>query len=152
MNVTIKRTDASNPDFKKLVDELNAYLAKIDGEEHAFYAQFNNIDVLKHVVVAYGNDRALACGGMKAYNERSMEIKRMFTTVASRGVGLGKQILNELETWAKELGYDTCVLETGARQPDAVALYTKMGYKRTENYGQYKGIENSKCFKKSLLC
>jgi hypothetical protein len=42
------------------------------------------------------------------------------------------------------------VLETGKRQPDAVALYKKCGYKQIPNYGQYIGMENSVCFEKWL--
>ena len=146
----ILRTNSHNRDFQRLVDQLNAYLAKIDGEEHSFYSQFNNIDVLKRVVVAYDEGKPVACGAMKAFGTDSMEIKRMYTDVDTRGKGLGRRVLSELETWAKELGYQSCVLETGDRQPDALALYTKMGYQRIENYGQYKGIDNSRCFKKPL--
>jgi len=55
-----------------------------------------------------------------------------------------------LEHWAVELGYKKCVLETGKRQPDAIALYTKQGYESIPNYGQYMGMENSVCFEKEL--
>jgi len=58
--------------------------------------------------------------------------------------------LAELERWAVELGYGRCVLETGLRMPDAVAVYTKKGYGRMENFGQYVGMENSVCFEKVL--
>ena len=118
----ILRTNSHNRDFQRLVDQLNAYLAKIDGEEHSFYSQFNNIDVLKRVVVAYDEGKPVACGAMKAFGTDSMEIKRMYTDVDTRGKGLGRRVLSELETWAKELGYQSCVLETGDRQPDALAL------------------------------
>lgn len=79
-----------------------------------------------------------------------MEVKRMFTMPEARGKGLASQILNELENWARELGYKTCVLETGIRQPEAIALYQKKGYEKTNNYGQYAGVANSVCFKKEL--
>ncbi|MGB5499367.1 MAG: GNAT family N-acetyltransferase, partial [Maribacter sp.] len=49
-----------------------------------------------------------------------------------------------------ELSYEKCVLETGKRQPEAIQLYTKSGYKIIPNYGQYKGIANSICFEKIL--
>ena len=60
------------------------------------------------------------------------------------------EILNELETWAKELGYEKTVLETVKRQTEAVALYNKSGYKVIPNYGQYIGVDNSICFEKIL--
>ncbi len=56
----------------------------------------------------------------------------------------------ELEFWATEMSYEKCVLETGKRQPEAIALYAKNGYKVMRNYGQYAGIENSICFEKAL--
>ncbi len=58
--------------------------------------------------------------------------------------------MSELEVWATELSYEKCVLETGKRQQEAIALYTKNGYKRIPNYGQYTGVENSLCFEKIL--
>ncbi|NNK82131.1 MAG: GNAT family N-acetyltransferase, partial [Flavobacteriaceae bacterium] len=77
--INIKRTDSNNPDFIALVKELDAYLKVIDGEEHAFYKQFNNIDVLKHTVVLYSNTIPVACGAFKPFDEKNIEIKRMYT-------------------------------------------------------------------------
>jgi GNAT superfamily N-acetyltransferase len=144
------RTTSENPDFQKLVKQLDTYLAVMDGDEHGFYDQFNKIDMLKHCIVIYDNDKALACGAIKELNSKSMEVKRMFTLPEKRGKGLASIILKELETWTKELGYEKTVLETGKRQTEAVALYNKCGYNIIPNYGQYIGIENSVCFEKEL--
>jgi GNAT superfamily N-acetyltransferase len=54
-----------------------------------------------------------------------MEIKRMFTLPKNRGRGLASAVLAELETWAKEMLYKTCILETGKGQPEAIKLYKK---------------------------
>lgn len=43
-----------------------------------------------------------------------------------------------------------CVLETGIRQPEAIALYKRSGYVQIPNYGQYLNVENSVCFEKVL--
>ena len=148
--ITVKRTNSENKDFIGLVSLLNTYLKIIDGDEHAFYSQYNNIDVLKHVVVVYKNETPLACGAFKALSEDTVEVKRMFTQEDSRGMGLASKVLQELEVWAIELDFNTCVLETGKRQKEAVSFYKKMNYSIIPNYGQYKGIENSLCFKKEL--
>lgn len=74
----------------------------------------------------------------------------MFTQSQYRGKGLASMLLAELEKWAKEMHYEKCVLETGKRQQDAVALYQKNGYLITPNYGQYIGVDNSVCFAKTL--
>jgi putative acetyltransferase len=146
----ILRTDSSNPDFIELVKHLDADLAKRDGEEHSFYAQYNKINMINHVVVAYDNGNPVGCGAIKEFSPRVMEVKRMFTFPHSRGKGIATQILSELEKWASEMSYEKCILETGKAQPEAIALYTKNGYAITPNYGQYAGIENSVCFEKVI--
>jgi len=144
------RTDSDNPDFVALVQQLDADLAKRDGKDHSFYAQFNKIAAIKHVIVAYEDEKPIGCGAIKELLPHSMEVKRMFTLPESRAKGIATKILAELETWAKELSYSKCMLETGKRQPEAIALYQKNGYRIVPNYGQYIGIENSVCFEKLL--
>ncbi|AEH00081.1 GNAT family N-acetyltransferase [Lacinutrix sp. 5H-3-7-4] len=146
----ISRTNSNNQDFITLVKELDNYLKITDGDEHDFYNQFNNIDVLKHVVVAYKNNQAIACGAFKPFNTTSVEIKRMFTKPEFRGLNIASTILKKLELWALELGYNYSVLETGIRQVEAVGFYKKSNYKIIPNYSQYKNMENSLCFKKQL--
>lgn len=146
----ILRTTSENQDFQNLVKQLDAYLAIIDGDEHGFYDQYNKIDSLKNCIVIFDDDEAVACGAIKAFDEKSMEVKRMFTLPEKRGKGLASAILKELETWTKELGYEKTILETGKRQTEAVALYQKCGYKIIPNYGQYAGVETSVCFEKEL--
>lgn len=148
--IQLKRSDWRDPDFQQLVAQLDAYLSIIDGDEHAFYTQFNGIDHLQYTVVAYQGEQAVGCGAMKTYGERAMEIKRMFVDPQVRSQGVASMVLQELEAWANELSCPSCVLETGVKQADAVRLYEKNGYQRIPNYGQYQGIENSVCFEKWL--
>jgi GNAT superfamily N-acetyltransferase len=148
--VTIVRTDSNNNDFIELVKLLDADLAKRDGTENIFYSQFNKISMIKHAVVVYENNIPVACGAVKEFDEKSIEVKRMFTLPEFRGKGFAVIVLNELEKWSTELGYKKCVLETGKRQPEAIALYKKNNYNIIPNYGQYIGIENSVCFEKII--
>lgn len=148
--MTYKRTDSSDTDFQSLVTLLDKDLAIRDGDDHAFYDQFNKITHIKHAIVCYSNDTPVACGAFKQYDEQTVEIKRMFVLPEYRGQGLGAQVLQQLEAWAHELNYQTCVLETGKKQPEAIALYQKSGYAITPNYGQYENVENSVCMKKIL--
>jgi GNAT superfamily N-acetyltransferase len=149
--ITLTRTNSENKDFISLVQLLNTYLKIMDGDEHAFYSQYNNIDVLKHVVLAYQDGAPVACGAFKALSDDTVEVKRMYTKEVLRGTGLASKILIELENWARELDFKTCILETGKRQKEAVSFYKKMNYSVISNYGQYLGIENSLCFKKELI-
>ena len=146
----IIRTNSSHKDFIELVKQLDADLAERDGTDHAFYAQFNTVEKIKYAVITYENGKPIACGALKAYSPGSMEIKRMYTSPGSRGKGVAGKVLDELELWATELQCEKCILETGKKQPEAIALYQKNGYNVIPNYGQYRGIENSVCFEKKL--
>ena len=144
------RTNSENSDFRELVALLDAELQIRDGAEHSFYAQFNKIDKIREAVVAYENEKAIGGGAFKEYSAGTAEIKRMFVRPEYRGRGIAGQILTELEDWAKELNFSECILETGKKQPEAVKLYQKSGYKIIPNYGQYVGVENSVCMKKAI--
>jgi len=74
----------------------------------------------------------------------------MFTSSDYRGKGIAGLILIELENWAKEMGFENCILETGKRQIEAIRLYKKSGYEVITNYGQYAGMEDSICFMKKV--
>lgn len=148
--ITLVRTDYNNKDFRVLVDALNAFLRIADGEDHEFYNQYNNIDVLNHVVVAYKDGIPLGCGAIKKYDEASTEIKRMYVNNDSRGLGVATKILKELEIWTHELGYMKCVLETGITFKKAIRLYKSKGYISIPNYGQYENAIQSVCFEKQL--
>jgi GNAT superfamily N-acetyltransferase len=148
--IEILRTDSSNQDFIDLVKHLDADLAERDGMEHSFYAQFNKIDKIKHVVVAHKNGKPVGCGAIKEYASGIMEVKRMYTLPESRGNGVASKVLTELEAWAAEMSYEKCILETGKRQLEAIGLYKKNGYRLIPNYGQYVEVENSVCFEKIL--
>ncbi len=148
--ISVTRTDSDNEDFIDLVKYLDADLAERDGSDHSFYAQFNKINKIKYVVIAYENGKPAGCGAIKEYAPNTMEIKRMYTAIESRGKGIASKVLAELENWANELSYEKCILETGKKQPEAIGLYKKNGYKLIPNYGQYAEVENSVCFEKTI--
>ncbi|MFN0188468.1 MAG: GNAT family N-acetyltransferase [Bacteroidia bacterium] len=149
--IILKRTDSNNPHFQLLVRDLDLELKIRDGEDHAFYAQYNKSDSIKFVVVAFENEEAIGCGAIKEWDSQTMEVKRMFVPLEYRGKGIASFVLKDLEKWATELGYKKCILETGEKQPEAIQLYSKNNYNLTPNYGQYAGVEASKCFEKNLL-
>jgi GNAT superfamily N-acetyltransferase len=134
----------------ELVKALDEDLARRDGDDHAFFAQFNKTNMIRHVIVAYDGGMAVGCGAFKYYDDGTMEVKRMYTSPAHRKKGIATALLKELEIWIKELGIYRAVLETGRNQPEAIAMYVKNGYKVIPNYGQYSGVESSICFEKML--
>ena len=148
--MTIKRTNSDNKDFRHLLTFLDANLSENDGDEHWFFAQFNKLDDIKHVVVVYENSEPIGCGSLKKYDAHRTEIKRVFVAQNHRNKGIASRIMQELEDWAKELGFKECILETGIKQKEAVHLYPKLGYSKIENYVPYLGVDLSVCFAKSL--
>lgn len=147
----LKRATSNHIDFKTLVSLLDADLAIRDGADATFYAQFNAIVDVLPTVIYYSNNIPVACAGIKKVDSTIVEVKRMYVLPAHREKGIASKILNELERWAIEIGYTHCILETGLRQPEAIALYKKNGYDITPNYFPYEGIVNSVCFKKILI-
>lgn len=145
-----ERTTSDNDDFLNLVTLLDEDLAIRDGEDHAFYAQFDTLDHIKNVVVCYQGKIAVGCGAFKPYNKTTAEIKRMFVRPDFRGQGIAKGILSALENWASEYGFTNCILETGTNNSEAIQLYTKMGYSIIPNYDQYENVLTSVCLGKII--
>ena len=146
----ILRTTFENIDFQNLVQLLDADLAIRNGDDHAFYDQFNKIDNIKNCIVIYENDIPAACGAFKKFENDTVEIKRMYTKPDFRKKGFASAIVKELEIWAKECGYRKAVLESSLQQNEAISVYEKSGYSKIPNYRQYIGIDKSVCYKKEL--
>lgn len=149
-SIHISRTNPEHLDFRKLIALLDEDLSAKNGEDQAFFTQFNKTDAIKHAIVAYIDGNAVGCGAIKEFGEETMEIKRMFVHPEFRRLGIAKKILEQLEIWANELKYETCILETGNKQQEAVILYQKLGYEVIPNYGQYEKVESSICMQKKI--
>ena len=145
-----KRTTSTDKNFQNLVKELDTELKILDGEDHSFYDQFNKIDSLKYVVVAYEQDNPVGCGAIKEFAQDTMEVKRMYVLLNKRGLGIATIILTELENWAREVNFKKCILETGKKQPAAIRLYQKNDYTIIPNFSPYEADDNSVCFEKEL--
>ena len=145
----IIRTTYVNPEFQKLVAQLNEDLARRDGKDHPL-AQFNEISNLNYVVLVLLDNKPVGCGAISNYNQTAMEVKRMYVTPSYRGQKLGECILSELENWTKELGLNKCILFMGVNQPEAMKLYIRNNFSVIENYGKLKDIPDSICLAKTL--
>lgn len=104
-------------------------------------------------LVAYLDGRPAGCGALRplpAAGGHVGEIKRMYTSPPARRRGVSRAVLASLESEAVRLGYRRLHLETGLRQPEAIALYETSGYHRIPNYGMYAASALSACFAKDV--
>jgi GNAT superfamily N-acetyltransferase len=106
---------------------------------------------IAHFVVAYSADGdPVGCGGLRRLDPASGEVKRMYVVPERRGSGVAAAVLAVLEEHARTLGWTRLRLETGNAQPDAVAFYTKHGYRPIPRFGPYAAEPTSRCFEKPL--
>ena len=93
----------------------------------------------------------VGCGAVQPADGTTGELKRMYVVPGHRGRGIARSLLKALESLAAEMGYDRLRLATGARQPEAIALYESSGYERIAPYGKYVGEPLTFCYAKSHL-
>jgi GNAT superfamily N-acetyltransferase len=101
-------------------------------------------------LVGYEDGEPVACGGVRRYDERTAEIRRMYVVPGARGRGLSRAVLAGLEDEARRLRYEAVRLETGHLQREAIGLYESAGYRPIARYGPYVDDERSVCFEREL--
>ncbi len=101
-------------------------------------------------VVGWAGSEPVATGGLRRHDEDSAEIKRMYVVDAHRGRGYARAVLAWLEAHAAAVGYRRILLETGAMQPGAIALYESSGYLPVTGFGHYQDSPLSRSFAKLL--
>jgi putative acetyltransferase len=139
-----------HPDFRELISLLDGEFRERYGAVQDEYDRHNTTGPATTILVAYEDEKAVGCGAFRVFDEKTVEIKRMFVRKEYRGKGISKLILNRLEEIAADMGYSTAVLETGIKQQEAIALYKKSGYTQTEKYGPYANLEFSICMSKKI--
>lgn len=148
----IEYTDGRDRNFIELCHELDDFLNEIVGgeENRTEYLQYNKLDDIHDVVVAYENDVPVGSASFKKYDDECAEVKRVFVKKEYRGRGISNILMKMLEERAREKGFKYFILESGEPLVSAMALYRKSGYKAIPNYGQYVDMEESVCMKKKL--
>ncbi|WP_328719981.1 GNAT family N-acetyltransferase [Streptomyces sp. NBC_00247] len=158
MNIQPRSYD--HPDAVKLNDEVQLeYIERYQDGGDQTYLDPTMFDPPHGLyLLAYDErERPVATGGWRAmerneegYADGDAELKRMFVVREGRGQGLARRILCLLEEDARAAGRTRMVLETGDKQPEAIALYTSSGYTVCEKFGHYRTYENSICMAKPL--
>jgi putative acetyltransferase len=152
MPPAVRRTTADDAAFRTLVAELDADLHRRYDRVQDAYDGFNILPADTRTVIVVEDGTPLGCGCIKLLEPSTVEIKRMFVSPHARRRGIARTVMNALETWARELGATTALLETGYLQHEAIALYEHLGYDRTDPFGPYAepGMDSSVCMRKAL--
>lgn len=147
----IVRTDSNHGGLPELIGLLDTYLSEINGEKDNFFKAFNSYSSIPYFVVAQEQSGPIGCGALKPFDDKTLELKRMYVKPEVRGTGVARLILADLEDWAVELGFSSIILETSKSMKPAVSFYQKSGYGLTDNYGQYVDVDTSVCMIKHLV-
>jgi putative acetyltransferase len=149
----VRRHDMLSPTGQQLIAALNAELEARYPEEGANFFRLDAEEVSEGrgaFLVAYLAGTPVGCGAVRRINPGVAEIKRMYVDPTVRGRRVGRQIVDALEAHARQLGAKRIVLETGPRQPDAIAMYQHAGFAEIPLYGEYVGSQFSVCMAKDL--
>src|SRR5688572_18192676 len=125
-SLVIHRESIESQDASALIAALNAELAHRYPEPGANYFRLDASEVAPGrgaFLIARSDRQPVGCGAIRKLDEASAELKRMYVLPKHRGQGVGRDLLQHLETVGRELGVSRLVLETGTRQPEAMALY-----------------------------
>jgi GNAT superfamily N-acetyltransferase len=151
--VEFRRQELASPVAQRLISLLNAELEARYPEEGANFFRLDPEEVSEGrgaFLVAYLDDKPMGCGAVRMIEPAVAEIKRMYVDRKLRGRRVGRQIVLALEAQAIQLGAKRIVLETGPRQPDAIAMYAHAGFYEIPLYGEYIGSRFSVCMAKDL--
>lgn len=153
-DISIQQEDVRGEMATQLIRELSAEITSRYsdmGDDGA--GSFNPDDVTVErsaFVVARLDGQPVGCGALRPMDSGLAEIKRMYVAANARRLGVGRSILKELEQLAAKFDYYTIRLETGNRQPEAIALYERYGFRHIPPFGKYVGNPISICFEKKV--
>ncbi|WP_335978724.1 GNAT family N-acetyltransferase [Streptomyces sp. CA2R106] len=143
----IRTTRFDHPDAIRLNDLVQLEYAERYGDGDATHMAADHFDPPRGLyLLGYDADgKPVASGGWRAQDDAAegftagdAEIKRMFVVRSARGRGHARAMLAELEATAAAAGRTRMVLETGQKQPEAIALYTSCGYIPVGGFGHYR--------------
>jgi len=153
-SITISRAELTSDVSRALIAELNAELTGMYPEPGATHFGLDPSDVAEGhgaFLVILDNGTPVGCGAVRRIDPDTAEFKRMYVSPAVRGFGLGRRLVDALETEARKLGVRRLVLETGTRQLAALALYRATGFQPIPLYGEYeRSPDTSVCMGKEL--
>jgi PPOX class probable FMN-dependent enzyme len=149
MRVALESPD--QPDVLQLIDELDAYQDTLYPPESRHALDLASLKQPR-VLFAVARDAAgvaLGCAAVVLELPQG-ELKRLYVRPPARGQGVAQQLVALLESRARIAGCRLLQLETGPRQPEALALYARLGFRRCERFGAYRDDPLSVVMEKAL--
>ena len=148
--IIVASEDPATDDAGGLLAALSRTLASITGDsgEASFDAEDVRGPLARFVVARTQDGVAVGCGAFRPLQRGVAELKRMYATPGTQGVG--RAILAHLEVQATALGYEHLWLETRQVNTRAIAFYERHGYHRIANFGKYVGNAEAVCLGKPM--
>jgi SAM-dependent methyltransferase/GNAT superfamily N-acetyltransferase len=151
MNIELRTVVSDHLDLHELIAKLDRDISERYPKQGIFGIDFHGPNINEVVfIIAYVDGLPAGCGAIRPLNSDCVELKRFFVDKEYRNTGIASKMLTFLENKARELGYRQIKLETGPKQPEAINLYKKFGYREIERFGEYIHSEDSLCFAKEL--
>jgi putative acetyltransferase len=150
-SLAVYEADPATPEAGELIAALDRDLSSrypglpIHGIDAANFREAGGVFLIGRI-----DGVAVTCGALRPMEDGAVEVKRMYVRDSYRGRGLGRTILSALEEIAAHRDYTIIRLETGDKQPEAIALYESAGYRPIPCYGAHEGDPRSRCFEKRL--
>lgn len=158
-SLQIRRLPITHPDAALLVEEVQQeYVARYGGRDETPIDPAYFEEPLGAFFVGYLDGVPVATGAWRRRTDVEVggssltaEVKRMYVAPAGRHRGIARAVLAHLEDTARAAGVEVMVLETGIRQPEAIALYQSSGYTPVPGFGFYRDSPISRCFARPLV-
>ena len=148
---TIADFDMGRELFRQYLDSLDFDMdfQDVDREIQEIHVGYNHPVGALLLALDRNADMAVGCIGVRKFDARAAELKRMYILPAHRGLGLGKRLLESALETAKGLGYSTVLLDSDSRMQTAIGLYRAYGFVETDAY-RFNPLEGAIYMKKEL--
>ena len=143
-------TDENDKRFLKLVCELDRGYYERIGDELSKYDSYNEFKDPHIVMLALDDGIEVACASFRAFDDDSVEFKRVFVKKEFRKRGIAYNLITKLEELAIEKGYSYSYIVTGKNNEPAIGLYEKLNYAMTDKFGQFRDDDAVICMKKEF--
>jgi len=150
---TIRAESPDQPELRALIDALDDYQRRLYPAESNHLLDIASLmrPEVAFAVARDGEGQALGIGAVVCAGDGTAELKRMYVPPPLRGRGIAKALLAWLQAQAQCQGCTALRLETGIHQPEALALYERMGFRRRGPFATYTEDPLSVFMEKALV-